>query len=86
MVGGPGDDVFEFFGSDFEAGEIRDFTKGEDKIIRMPDNPYTAAMNSHKELLATAKAARRGEAVRELYVSGALIDVDDKAGRVDHEK
>ena len=32
MVGGPGDDVFEFFGSDFKGGEIRDFTKGEDKI------------------------------------------------------
>ena len=57
-----------------------------DPIIRMPDNPYTAAMNSHKELLVTAKAARRGEAVRELYISGALIDVGDKAGRVDHEK
>ena len=32
LVGGPGDDTFEFFGGEFSSGEIIDFTKGEDTI------------------------------------------------------
>ncbi len=32
LVGGPGADVFELYGDSFYAGEIEDFTKGEDKI------------------------------------------------------
>ena len=32
MEGGPGNDIFEFYGGQFTGGEIEDFTKGEDKI------------------------------------------------------
>ena len=32
LVGGLGADVFELYGDTFYAGEIKDFTKGEDKI------------------------------------------------------
>ena len=32
MVGGPGNDIFEYSGSQFSGGEIEDFTKGEDTI------------------------------------------------------
>ena len=32
MVGGPGEDIFEYYGGRFTGGEIQDFTKGEDKI------------------------------------------------------
>ena len=32
MVGGPGNDIFEYYGPRFAGGEIQDFTKGEDKI------------------------------------------------------
>ena len=33
LVGGPGDDAFEYTGSEFSGGEIVDFTKGEDTIV-----------------------------------------------------
>ena len=32
MEGGPGNDIFEYLGSEFTGGEIKDFTKGEDRI------------------------------------------------------
>ena len=32
MEGGAGNDIFEYAGSDFTGGEIKDFTKGEDRI------------------------------------------------------
>ena len=32
MEGGPGNDIFQYVGSAFTGGEIKDFTKGEDRI------------------------------------------------------
>ena len=32
MVGGPGNDTFEYSGNEFSGGEIEDFTKGDDMI------------------------------------------------------
>ena len=32
MEGGPGNDIFQYVGSTFTGGEIKDFTKGEDRI------------------------------------------------------
>ncbi len=32
MEGGPGDDIFQYAGDEFTGGEIKDFTKGEDRI------------------------------------------------------
>ena len=31
--GGPGDDLFEFYGRSFDGAEIEDFTKGDDTIV-----------------------------------------------------
>ena len=32
LEGGPGNDIFEYVGTDITGGEIKDFTKGEDRI------------------------------------------------------
>ena len=44
MVGGPGNDTFEYSGTEFSGGEIQDFTKGEDAIkLAFSDMDVSAA-------------------------------------------
>ena len=43
LIGGPGDDTFEYHGSQFSGGEIEDFTKGEDTIAFAFSNAEVSA-------------------------------------------
>ena len=45
MVGGPGNDTFEYHGSEFSGGEIEDFTKGEDTIAFAFSNTEISAVD-----------------------------------------